>query len=134
MLKEKAAVYYTPLYDYNCAEAMIYAANDVYELNLSKDTLKVMAGFGGGMAVESTCGALAGGIAVLGILFVKEKAHESDQMKNLVTEFMNLFETRMGTIYCGELKDRYREEPPQKCRCVVEVAADILEKILVENN
>ena len=133
MLKEKATSYYTPVYDYNCAEAMIHAANDMYKLNLPKEALKTMAGFGGGMVIESTCGALAGGVAVLGIMFVNQKAHESDKMKNLVTELMRRFEKRMGTIECRELKDLYREEPPVKCRCIVAEAADILEQIIEEN-
>ena len=52
MLKETAKKYWTEEYDLNCAECIIYAANEEYNLNLSEQTLKVMAGFGGGMATR----------------------------------------------------------------------------------
>ena len=43
--------------DYNCAEKILYGANKVYNLGLSKEALKLSAAFGGGMGIESTCGA-----------------------------------------------------------------------------
>lgn len=130
MLREKAEKYYSPEYDLNCAETIIYAANEVYKLNLSKDALKTMAGFGGGMAVEEVCGALTGAIAVLGILFVEERAHEADTIKNLVTELFNKFEERLGTNNCKALKEKYREEEPIKCRSIILTAAEVLEEII----
>ncbi len=132
MLSEKAAHYYTPAYDLNCAEAILYAANDIYELNLQQETLHAIAGFGGGMAIEETCGALTGAVAVLGIMLVEDKAHESDLLKEVVTALFKRYELRMGTTNCKELKDRYREEEPDKCRHVVIEAAKVLEEILEE--
>jgi C_GCAxxG_C_C family probable redox protein len=132
MLSEKAAEYYTPVYDLNCAEAILYAANEIYGLNLQKETLHAIAGFGGGMAIEETCGALTGAVAVLGIMLVEDKAHESDLLKAVVTELFKRYELRMGTINCKELKDRYREEDPVKCRHSVTEAAKVLEELLKE--
>ncbi|MCC5909256.1 MAG: C-GCAxxG-C-C family protein [Clostridiaceae bacterium] len=132
MLKEKAIKYYDKKYDLNCAEAIVYAANEVYELNLSRDALKAMAGFGGGMAVEDTCGAVTGAVAVLGIIFVEEKAHESDKIKELVKKLFNRFEEKMGTCNCKLLKEKYREEEPIKCKNVVAMAAEVLEGIIEE--
>ncbi|RQD68089.1 MAG: hypothetical protein D5S00_09360 [Tindallia sp. MSAO_Bac2] len=132
MLKDKAVEYYSPKYDLNCAEAMIYSANDIYDLKLEKSTLKTMAGFGGGMAIEDTCGALSGAIAVLGVLFVREKAHESHQMKEMVTDYMYRFKEEMGSIKCDQLKKNYREDAPVKCRKVVFVAAELLDQIVRE--
>ena len=133
MLAEKAADYYTPTHDLNCAEAILYAANDLYSLNLQQETLHAIAGFGGGMAIEETCGALTGAVAVLGIMLVKDKAHESDLLKEAVTELFKRYELRMGTINCKELKDRYREEEPVKCRHIVIEAAKVLEELLTEH-
>lgn len=56
----------------NCAEKILYASNEAYNLGLDKKALKLSAGFGGGMAIESVCGALTGAIMVLGCLFVKK--------------------------------------------------------------
>ncbi len=91
MLLDVVKKYYGEEYDLNCAETMLYAANEEYGLNLSKETFKTMAAFGGGMGVESTCGVITGAISVLGILFTKERAHESDYVKTLTQEFIENF-------------------------------------------
>ena len=128
MLKELSEKYYSQ-FELNCAEAIIYAANECYDLNLEKETLKTMGGFGGGMAIESVCGAITGGIAVLGILFIKEKAHEGERMKQLTVELIHTVEEKMGTHNCKELKEKYRNEEV-KCKNVVMGVAEILEAII----
>ena len=42
MLVEKAREKWDKKHDLNCAECIMYAANEEYNLNLSKETLKVM--------------------------------------------------------------------------------------------
>jgi C_GCAxxG_C_C family probable redox protein len=132
MLADIAVTYYSPEHDLNCAEAMLYAANDVYRLGLTSETLHAIAGFGGGMAIEETCGALAGAVAVMGILLVEDRAHESVELKESVTAFLRQYKKQMGTINCKVLKDQYREEDPVKCRVIVREAAKLLEEILAE--
>ena len=132
MLAEIAASYYTPERDLNCAETIVYAANEAYQLNLSKETLRASAGFGGGMAIEETCGALTGAVLVLGIMLVQDRAHESDKMKEIVADLFRRYESRKGTWNCKALKEEFREEDPVKCRTVVMEAAKILEELLKE--
>ena len=60
MLKETAKKYRTEEYDLNCAECIMYAAMNEYNLNLSKETLKDYDGFGGGMATGDVCGVITG--------------------------------------------------------------------------
>src|SRR5665647_1462580 len=72
--------------DLNCAEKILYGANQVYHLGLDQQALKMVAGFGGGMAIESVCGALTASIMVLGYLFIKKNAHESSRIKDLTQE------------------------------------------------
>ena len=55
--------YYTS--GYNCSETLIRAANEYYHLDLHDEDMKMIAGFGGGMFVGSTCGALVGSVAAL---------------------------------------------------------------------
>ena len=57
--------------DFNCAEKILYGANQAYQLGLNKDALKLSAGFGGGMGIGDTCGALTASVMVLSLLFVK---------------------------------------------------------------
>ncbi len=42
MLVEKAREKWDKKHDLNCAECIMYAANEEYNLNLSKETLKVI--------------------------------------------------------------------------------------------
>ncbi|MDK2799821.1 MAG: hypothetical protein PWP27_1117 [Clostridiales bacterium] len=129
MLKDKVLKYYDKKYDLNCAETMIYAANEEYGLNLNKDTFKAMAAFGGGMAIEDVCGAVTGSLAVLGIMFTKERAHESDRIKLLSQELIGQFEKKLETNNCKLLKEKYRNDEI-RCSQMVEVAADVLDEIV----
>ena len=40
--------------DLNCAEKILYGANEIYDLGIDKNDLKMAAGFGGGMGVGIT--------------------------------------------------------------------------------
>jgi C_GCAxxG_C_C family probable redox protein len=136
MLLDNVKKYYDKKYDYNCAETILYAANEEYNLNLDKNALKTMAAFGGGMAIESICGAVTGSLAVLGIMFTKERAHESDRMKQLSQEFFEKFQDKLNTSNCKELKEKYRNDDI-RCSSILYAAAEVLEDIIVrekENN
>ena len=41
--------------DFNCAEAMMHAANEAYQLNLSEETFHAFSGFGGGCGCGRGC-------------------------------------------------------------------------------
>jgi C_GCAxxG_C_C family probable redox protein len=115
--------------DFNCAEKILYGANTAYGLGLSKEALKMAAGFGGGMAIEGTCGALTAAIMVLGRFFVKNNAHESTRIKELTKELLGTYRQEMGMIECAPLKSKYRTEEIG-CRDVILRAAQILDRIV----
>lgn len=117
--------------DLNCAERVLYGANQAYQLGLDKDALKLAAAFGGGMGIEDKCGALTGSLMVLGKMFVKDRAHESDKVKVLSQELFERFETEMGSIDCKPLKDEHRSELTG-CRQIIFKAAKILDQIIAE--
>jgi radical SAM protein, TIGR01212 family len=129
MLLDKCKKYYEREYNLNCSECMLYAANEEYNLRLDKESLKLSAGFGGGMAVEDVCGAITGSIMVLGRIFVNERAHESEKIKTLTKEFIDRFSKRLKATSCGELKRLYRNEQ-KRCFDMIEVAAEILDDIV----
>ena len=79
-LKELLVKGYGNTMDLNCAEKIVYGANWAYDLKLAPESLKLSAGFGVGMGVESVCGALTGAIMVLSHLYVKQNSHESTRM------------------------------------------------------
>lgn len=131
MLLDKVKKYYDKNYDLNCAETIVYAANEEYGLNLEKNTLKTMAAFGGGMGIESTCGAVTGALAILGIIFTKERAHESDKIKQLSQEFFKSFEDKLKTSNCKELKEKYRTDDEVRCSSILFAAAEVLDNIVI---
>ena len=115
--------------DLNWAEKILYGANKTYNLNLTKNALKMSAGFGGGMGIEKTCGALISGVMVLSIMNVNDRAHESDRIKELTREFLESYRDKMGGIDCDFLKENYRTEK-EKCFHVILKAAEILDTMV----
>ncbi|MFP4015770.1 MAG: C-GCAxxG-C-C family (seleno)protein [Halanaerobiales bacterium] len=119
--------------DLNCSEQILYGANQAYDLGLDKNALKLAAGFGGGMAIEDKCGALTGSIMVLSNMFIKERAHENDKIKELVSKLFSRYREVMGSIDCRPLKDDHRTEA-YGCREVILKAAEILDQIIKEES
>lgn len=115
--------------DLNCAEKILQGANIAYDLGLDKESLKLAAGFGGGMAIEDKCGALTASIMVLGKLFIRERAHESNRIKELTKELFEEYQKEMGSIDCAPLKEKHRTEE-LKCRNVITKAAELLDSIV----
>ena len=131
MLLEYVKKYYNEEYNLNCAETIMYAANDAYSLNLDKNTLRTMSAFGGGMCIGDTCGAITGALAVLGIIFTKQRSHESDKIKKLTVEFFNKFSVTLGMKNCIELKNEYFNNE-ERCSKMLYTSAEILEQLIKE--
>ncbi|MFP4364854.1 MAG: C-GCAxxG-C-C family (seleno)protein [Spirochaetia bacterium] len=112
----------------NCAEIILYGANEAYNIGLQKQSLRLAAGFGEGMGVQTTCGAAAGAIMVLSILFVKNKAKESALIKELCREFFSSFQEKAGEIDCRLLKENQNTNGPD-CDSIVLIAASVLDTI-----
>ena len=131
MLLETTMKYYDKKYDLNCAECILVAFNEEYDLNISKQTLMTMSSFGGGMAIGSTCGAATGAIAALGIMFTNERGHNSPHVREMTGRFLSEFNRRMGTLDCIPLKDKYFEVET-RCLKMMRVSAEVLEEIIDE--
>ncbi|MFO7731394.1 MAG: C-GCAxxG-C-C family (seleno)protein [Spirochaetia bacterium] len=115
--------------DLNCAETILYAANQAYGLQLPYAALKLAAGFGGGMGIGSTCGALTGSIMAFSAIFVKDRGRESDYVKALNAELFETFKSRMESIDCDYLKEHYRS-PQDSCHPIILTAAEITEALI----
>lgn len=131
ILKDKIKKYYSDEYDLNCAETILYAANEEYEMNLQNETLKTMAAFGGGMGVEGVCGAISSALCVLSILYTKERAHEGNLLKELSQSFYSEFLEELGSENCKYLKAQYRNDE-ERCSKMIFTAGEILDKIVKE--
>ena len=91
---------------YNCAQAVLYAYCD--EVGLDPQlALKLSCGFGAGMGrSEEVCGAVTGGIMVLGARFGRGRTEEKAAMEKTYArtrELMSLFKERHGSYICREL-------------------------------
>ena len=131
MLRDRARRYYL-LEDMNCAETILCAANAEYGLGLDATGLKIMAGFGGGMSVETACcGALSGAIAAISVRFTKTRAHENPEVKDLCKAYLTAFVDKHGVMDCLPLKELYRDSDERfRCMPVIELAAVELEEIM----
>ncbi len=83
------------------------------------------------MGIESVCGAITGALAALSVMFCKNKVHESPELKELCRGYFADFEEKYRTSICSELKKNYRTED-EKCLKVIEMAAELLEKVANE--
>lgn len=128
MFVTKARKYYME-HDFNCSESILYAANEHYDLGIDPKGLKIMAAFGGGMGIESVCGAVTGSIAALSVMFCENKAHDNPELKEICKSYFAEFEKRYHSTICLELKEKYRTEE-EKCLKVIEMAAEVLEKVI----
>ena len=131
MLKDKIRDLYLKA-DYNCAESLLLAANQEYQLGIGPEELKLISGFGAGMCCGKSCGALCGSVAAIGKLAVTGRAHATQGFQELCGGFVKQFQERFQSCDCQELKPRYFAEQV-RCLGLVEEAADLLEAYLKES-
>ena len=114
--------------DFNCAESVLLAANEVYELGLDQDSChRLVSAFGGGMGCGLLCGAIAGAMAALGQAAVTERAHVTDGFKNLCADTAAKMEEALGSVNCSVIKPALFVEG-RRCAETVRRAADVLEQ------
>ena len=103
ILEENVKKYYQS--GYNCSETLLHACNETYQLDISEEDMKIMAGFGGGMFIGSTCGALVGSIAALSKMVCKTKAHEMlPELRPLIQKHTRNFKELLGNLDCAHIK------------------------------
>ena len=130
MLKDCFEKYY---YDqnYNCAETMIRAANEYYDLKLHDRDMIMLGGYGARIQTGNTCGAVLAAASVLSMKYVEQKAHESKDIKPVTTALIREFNKRYGSVLCKDIKPQ-SFDPQYRCKKTIEAACDILEEVLSE--
>jgi C_GCAxxG_C_C family probable redox protein len=91
---------------FNCAQSIVYAFSD--DLGIDKNTaLKIATGFGAGMGrKQEVCGAVTGGIMVIGLKYGRGESDERkimDQAYVKVRDLMGRFSEKHGTFICRKL-------------------------------
>lgn len=117
------------LYHYNCAETLLNAANEEYNLELDEKTFKAITPFGGGFYCERTCGAFSGSLVAIGAMFTEDKPTANQKIKDMSKELVEAFEKEFGTLNCAKIKEKFRDEE-KGCAPVMLRAAEVLERVL----
>lgn len=117
--------------DLNCAEKILYGANDAYGLGIEDRSLKLSSAFGGGMGTGGTCGAVASALMVIGYMKTETVAHQSPEVKAMAIAFQEAYIHVMGSINCSDLKEQYFDES-DGCKKVILAAAKVLDGLVKE--
>ncbi|MDD1718627.1 MAG: C-GCAxxG-C-C family protein [Methanoregulaceae archaeon] len=101
-IRERAEQYYRNR-DYYCSEAIVKTINDELTLGYSDETVRLASGFPIGMGGSGcTCGAVAGGIMALGMVFGRTRPGD-EQVKKcmaLAHELHDKFRDKHGCLCC----------------------------------
>ena len=129
---------------FNCAQAVF--STFCSELGLQPETaLRIAGGFGGGMGLSETCGAVTGAFMLIGlkhgIVNIDDKENKR-KTKNLVREFTQRFTKINNSVNCKELL-AYDIRIPEEmkivqekklfttvCQKLVRDSAEIIEELL----
>jgi C_GCAxxG_C_C family probable redox protein len=128
----------------NCSQAVLSSYCEQFGLDSGKAT-KVGTGFGGGMRMAETCGAVTGAFMVLGLKYgnstVEDKESKAKTYEKII-EFTSRFKASHGSVKCrellgcdittpdGEKKARENGLFVSVCPKIVQEAAEILEEII----
>jgi C_GCAxxG_C_C family probable redox protein len=132
---------------FNCSQAVLGSYCEQFGLDCQQ-AFKVATGFGGGMRMAETCGAVTGAFMVLGLKYgnttAEDKAAKAKTYEKVV-EYTSRFKARNGSVVCKELLgcDISTPEGMKKaqedalfdsiCPKMVQEASEILEEMLVED-
>ena len=113
--------------DYNCAESVLLAANEVYGFGLDAEScVKLVSAFGGGLGCGKLCGAAAGAMSALGFAEVEGRAHATAGFKDLCADTAAKLEKALGSTECVQVKPAFFREDV-RCLNAVKAACNVLE-------
>jgi len=121
---------------YHCSEAMLVGVGGIL-IPIHPQVQKVATGFAGGIgsSKDDLCGALSGGIMVIGLLHGRSDPVTDDaECQRLCALYRTKFIEEYGCTICRDVRaaweDKPHEERQARCAQVVERAAEILLNIL----
>ena len=94
ILEENVKKYYQS--GYNCSETLLHACNETYQLDISEEDMKMMAGFGGGISLVSEKRSKKGKVAGERYTLCQFSVREAECGWLLVS---GLFHDRRASVY-----------------------------------
>ncbi len=121
---------------YHCSEAVYWAGTQLYPEKISPELQKLATPFAGGVGGtnDGLCGALTGGILVIGALYGREDGDTNDKLcQDLAAAFYRKFQEAFQHVICRDIKAGWRKEfGHDNCENLVRetvlILANILEK------
>ncbi len=131
---------------FNCSQAILSSFSEQFGLD-EEPALKIATGFGGGMHINGTCGAVTGAFMVLGLKYgnIEQNKDAKEKRYRKVVLFAHHFIKNNGSVNChellgcdittkeGVLKAREKGLFSSICPKLVRDAAEILEEMLADN-
>jgi C_GCAxxG_C_C family probable redox protein len=112
---------------YNCAQAVVIPF--AQKAGISEEmAMNLSSNFGGGLKIASTCGAIVGGLTVLGLFGVNDNKTIGDYYTKLRT-------SHNGLLSCADLLRVNKEQGGEKkphCDSMVVECVELVEEILKE--
>jgi len=118
-------------YHKNCGETLIEALKIKYELDIDENIYKMLAPYGFGLQTGNTCGAFAGGIAAIGLMFTEDKPSINDKMKEIVKSWVETYIEKFGSINCSDVRPNHMD-PKRGCLKVMEEAGTLFEEFIIK--
>lgn len=130
----------------NCAQVVLGCYSEQFELKREL-AFKIATGFGGGMRMGETCGAVTGAYLVLGLKYGIVSGSDPDRKARAyekIVEFNHRFKSMNNTVRCKELLNCDLSTPAGKrlaeeqglfdsiCPQLIQNAIIILEEMLTE--
>lgn len=133
--KEQALQYHKK--GYNCCQAV--ACTFCQDFGVSREEMfRISEGFGFGMGMMETCGAVTGMFMVIGLEnsigdLEKGKPTKADTYKK-VKKYANKFKEKNKSIICRELKGIGSDRPICSCGQCIEDAVGLIEEYLQDSS
>lgn len=119
---------------YHCSEAILLALGEHYLREIDPLALRISTPFAGGVGGThlETCGALTGGILLIGALYGRADGQTNDdRCLALTAAFRDRFQKEFGYTNCQALKDHWVGKADQtSCKNLTERTAGLLIEIL----
>lgn len=127
--------------DFRCSEAVLKTIKDAFALDYDDSVIALASGFPVGMGRSGcTCGAVAGGVMALGMVFGRTQAKDerADKAMALAKELHDEFRRNHKSLCCRVLtKGLASGSPQRKEQCIAltgEVAEHVARLIVRERN
>jgi C_GCAxxG_C_C family probable redox protein len=118
--------------EFYCSEAIVKTVKDEFDFPISDEIVAMASGFPVGMGGSGcTCGAISGGIMVLGLFFgrTEPKDVKVNKAMELSKELHDLFRTRHKTLCCRVLTKNMTLGSPEHMEQCINFTGEVAEEV-----